>query len=127
MELHAFFISNTLMSPTRLKFAKKLTISKQHPKSELLLFENYSLLSSMLSSKNSRAYSKTICKKPSVSVLMRLYDLKNNKKAFIIQFVPIFYSSVIKYLHDFYDGIWYVQQNVVRCFMIPLPQFSYIF
>ena len=32
--------------------------AKQHPETELLLFENYSLLSSKLSSKNSRRHSK---------------------------------------------------------------------
>ena len=38
----------------RLKFAKNQARAKQHPKAELLLFENYSLSSSMLSSTNNR-------------------------------------------------------------------------
>ena len=47
-----------------------------------MLFENYSLPSFMLSYKNNRAYTKKMCKKPSVSVLMKLYDNKiNNEKS----------------------------------------------
>ena len=66
-------------------------------------------------------------KKPSVSVLMKLYDKKINNKKNIIQIVRISYSSVIKYVHIFYDVIWHVQQNVVKCLMIPLPRFSYLY
>ena len=47
-----FFISNA-----RLKLAKNQANAKQHPKTKLLLFENYSHSSSMLS-KNNRTYSK---------------------------------------------------------------------
>ena len=36
---------------TKLKLAKNEAKAKQHPETELLLFENYSLSSSMLSSK----------------------------------------------------------------------------
>ena len=39
------------------------------------------------------------CMKPSVSVLMKLYDKKNNKKVCIIRTVRILYSSVIKHVH----------------------------
>ena len=109
MELHAF------LSNTRLKLAKKQNNnnnnnsnkkkqakSKQHPWAELLLLENYSLPLSMLSSKNNRAYSMKMWKKPSMSVLMRLYVKKiNSKKACIIQTVHIFYSSIIKHVHIF--------------------------
>ena len=43
-----------------------------------------------------------MCKKPSECVLVILYDKKNNnKKACIILTVRIFYSSVIKHLHNF--------------------------
>ena len=35
---------------------QKQSKAKQHPEAELLLFENYSLFSSMLSSKNNRRY-----------------------------------------------------------------------
>ena len=42
---------------------KKQAKTKQHPKAELLLFENYSLSSSTLSSKNNRKYSKKCAKK----------------------------------------------------------------
>ena len=45
--------------------------AKQHTEAELLLFENYLLLSSNLSPKNSRGYSKKYAK-TSASVLMRL-------------------------------------------------------
>ena len=43
------------------EFGKKEAKVKQHPKAELLLFENYSLSSSMLSPKNNR-YSKNCTK-----------------------------------------------------------------
>ena len=60
--------------------------------------------------------------KPSVPVLMKVYDKKiNDKKACIIQTVRIFYISLIKHAHIFSGVIWHVQQNVVKCFMIPLP------
>ena len=42
------------MSNARLKLAKNQAKAKQHPETELLLFENYSLFSSTLSSKNNR-------------------------------------------------------------------------
>ena len=45
--LYKFFISNA-----RLKLEKNQAKAKQQPETELLLIENYSLSSSMLSSKN---------------------------------------------------------------------------
>ena len=42
-----FFITNA-----RLKLAKNQANAEQHPDAELLLFENYSLSSSTISSKN---------------------------------------------------------------------------
>ena len=66
LTLHAFFISNTFISNTRLKFAKSQAKAKQHPKAELLPLENYSHSSSSLSYKNNRTYSKI--------KFMRLYD-----------------------------------------------------
>ena len=51
-EVHAFFISNTFISNARLKLAKNQAKTKQNPEAELLQFENYSLASSTLSSKN---------------------------------------------------------------------------
>ena len=74
MELH-ISISNT-----KLKSAKKQAKSKEHPSAELLHFEICSLPSSMLSSKNIRAYSEKMSKKPRVPVLMKFYDKKINKK-----------------------------------------------
>ena len=67
-----------------------------------------------------------MCKTPSEPVLMRLYDIKfNNKKACIIQTVRIFYSSVIKHVRTLV--IWHVQQNNVKCFIIPLPLSSHVY
>ena len=63
-----FFICNTFTSNTRLKLVKNQAKAKQHPEAKLLLFENYSLSSSMLSSKNNMR------QKTGVSVLIRLYD-----------------------------------------------------
>ena len=69
-----FYISNTFISNARLKLAKNQAKAKQHPDGELLLLENYSHSSSMLPSKGTRAYSKKMRnKKPSQSILMRLY------------------------------------------------------
>ena len=59
--LHTLFcISSTFISNTRLKLAKKI---EQHPEAELLLFENYLLSSTTLSSKSNRTYSKKCAKK----------------------------------------------------------------
>ena len=82
----------------------------------------------MLSFKNSRAYSKK-CAKNQVSMFWWDYMIKkiNNKKAYIIWTVGTFYSSVIKHVHIFEGMIWHMQQNVVKCFIIPLPRFSYIY
>ena len=57
-----FFVSNTLISNARVILAKNQADTKQHPESELLLFENYSLFSSTLSSKNNRRYSEKCVK-----------------------------------------------------------------
>ena len=40
------------------EIGKNSSKTKQHPEAELLLFENFSLFSCMLSSKNDKAYSK---------------------------------------------------------------------
>ena len=50
-QLHAVFISSTFISNTRLQLAKNQANTKQHLEAKLLLFENYSLSSSTLSSK----------------------------------------------------------------------------
>ena len=55
---HVFFISSTFISNAMLKLTKNQANAKQHPEVELLLFENYSHYSSMLSSINNRRYSK---------------------------------------------------------------------
>ena len=59
---HFFYISNTFISNARLKLAKDQAKAKQHPESERLLFENYSLSLSRLSPKNNRRYSKKCTK-----------------------------------------------------------------
>ena len=51
------------MRNVRLKFTKSQVKAKQHSEAELLQFENYSLSSSTLSSKNNRRYSKKCTEK----------------------------------------------------------------
>ena len=58
MNTRFLFLSNNFISNARLKLGKNQANAKQHPEAELLLFENYSHSSSMLSSKNDRRYSK---------------------------------------------------------------------
>ena len=55
-------MSNTFISNARLKLAKNQAKAKQHLEAEPLLFENHSLSSSKLSSKNSDRYSKKYTK-----------------------------------------------------------------
>ena len=80
--MHGFFISNTFISNTRLKLAKNQANAKQQLEAELLLFENYSHSSSMLSSKNNRTYSKNKQTKKCVCVLeiIRLIIMKMKMK-----------------------------------------------
>ena len=58
IDLHAFFISKTFITNTRVKLAKIQANAKQHPEAELLSFESYSHSSSTLSPKNNRTCSK---------------------------------------------------------------------
>ena len=62
MDIHAFFISNTSTRNARLKLAKDQAKVKQHPEAELLLFENYTLSSFILSFKTNMRYSKNCVK-----------------------------------------------------------------
>ena len=78
VRIHAFSISNTFISNTRLNLAKNQAKAKQHPEAELLLSEYYPLSSSTLSSKNNRRYSK-ICVKTSTSVSIRLLIMMKMK------------------------------------------------
>ena len=71
------FISNTFISNARLKLVRNQAKAKQHPKAALLLFENYSLSSSMLSSRNNRRYTKKCTKK--VCLLKRGYMINENE------------------------------------------------
>ena len=66
--MDTLFINNT-----RLKLAKYQAKVKQYPEAELLLFENYLLSSSMLSSKANLNSLKNV-QKAGVPTLMRLYD-----------------------------------------------------
>ena len=66
--MYTLFINNT-----RLKLAKYQAKVKQYPEAELLLFENYLLSSSMLSSKANLNSLKNV-QKAGVPTLMRLYD-----------------------------------------------------
>ena len=59
--LHAFFISNTYKQ-RQAEISKNQAKAKQHPQAKLLLFENYLLSSSTLSSKHDRRYSKKYTK-----------------------------------------------------------------
>ena len=61
------FTSITFRSNTRLKLAKNQAKAEQHPKAELLLFENYSLCSSMELFKTNLRYSKKCAKIKCVS------------------------------------------------------------
>ena len=56
--IHAFFMSNTFINNARLKIVKNQAKAKQHLEARFLIFENYSLSSSTLSSKNNKRYSK---------------------------------------------------------------------
>ena len=60
--IHFFCISSFFWTPGW-NWQKNWAKAKQHPEAELLLFENYLLSSSMLSSRNNRAYSKECAKK----------------------------------------------------------------
>ena len=60
--IHDFFISNSFVSNIRLKLAKNQTKAKQHPEAGFMLFEDYLLPSSVLSSKNNRKYCKKCAK-----------------------------------------------------------------
>ena len=71
--LGLFGICTLLISITRLKLAKNQAKAKQHSDTELLLFENYLVSPSMLSSKNTADILKNK-QKTRVSVLMILYD-----------------------------------------------------
>ena len=62
-QLHAFFISNFTV-----RLAKNQAKAKRHSEVELLLFENYSFSSSMLSSKTNMRYSKRFAKSKGVSL-----------------------------------------------------------
>ena len=71
-EIQAFFVSYTFISNAWLKLVKIQAKAKQHSETELLLFENYLLFTSTLSTKNNRKYSK-ICTKNKY-FCFRLYD-----------------------------------------------------
>ena len=57
-----YFVSNTFINNARLKLAENWVKAKTQPEAELLLFENYSLSSSTLWTKNDRRHSKKCTK-----------------------------------------------------------------
>ena len=61
-QILAFFIRYTFVSNTSLKLARNQVKAKQHPQAIFLLFENYLLTCSTLSSKNNKKYSKKCTK-----------------------------------------------------------------
>ena len=61
-----------------MKLVKDQAKAKQHPETELLVLENYSLFSSMLSSKNNSRYSKK-CTKKHVRLFKRGYMINDNE------------------------------------------------
>ena len=75
---HIFFISNIFISNAKLKLAKNQANAKQYPEAELLLLENYSHSSSMLSSKNSRIYSQKLAKEQ-VGLYSWDYEINHNE------------------------------------------------
>ena len=74
--IHAFSISSTLAN-ARLKLAKNYAEAKQQ--AELSPFENYSLSSSVLSSKNNGRYSKKSTKDKSVLLTLCEAEFENQK------------------------------------------------
>ena len=58
-----FFISNTFINNVMLKLAKNQAKARQRPEAELLLFENYSLSLSTVSSRKNRVYTKKCTKR----------------------------------------------------------------
>ena len=77
--LHAFFISNTFISNTRLKLAKNQVNGKQHSEAKLFLFEIYSHSSFTLSSEDNRTYSKKQKNKGCFHEIMRLINHNETK------------------------------------------------
>ena len=61
-----------------MKLVKDQAKAKQHPETELLVLENYSLFSSMLSPKNNSRYSKK-CTKKQVRLFKRGYMINDNE------------------------------------------------
>ena len=81
-----FFISNTFISNARLKLGKNQAKAKQHPEAELLLFENYSLSSPTLSSKNNRRYctkNKRVCLNEVIRLMIMKMRLKMKTRSHI--------------------------------------------
>ena len=80
-QLHAFFMSSTFISNVRLKSAKHQANAKQHPETELLLFENVSHFSFTLSFRNNGTYPKNKQKNKYICIheITRLIIMKMKK------------------------------------------------
>ena len=75
---YTLFYKQHFLSNSSVKFAKNQVKAKENPEAELLLFENYSLSSSTLSSKNNRSFSKKCIKTFSKKVCLLQWGYINN-------------------------------------------------
>ena len=105
-----FFISNTFIGNAGLKLAKNQAKAKQNPAAELLLFENYSLSSFKLPSKNNRKYSKKYAKNQ-VCLFKWGYTINyNENEDAITQYLSNIWSSS----HEKVEQHWGLEKTVVN-------------
>ena len=96
-----FFVNNTFISNIRLKLAKNQAKAKQHAKTELLLFENYLLSSSTLSSKSNKAYSKKcankcVCFNEIIIIMkMKMEMKKRSHRYYIYKLTPRHFTIIL--------------------------------
>ena len=97
------------MSNTRLKLAKNQANAKQHPEAELLLFENYSLSSSIFSFKKKKKF---VCIHNIILlIIMKMKQQKENRK--------IWYYNTGNIDHFSYRQI-FLKNTVLKVFFICL-------
>ena len=111
MRYTLFFISNIFISNARLKFVKNQTKAKQHPQAELLLFKNYSLFPSTLSSKNNRRYSEKYAKNECVwlMAMKTRLEMKNRSHRYDIN------RSRPRHKHTYTKYKMYLSMMLVIC------------
>ena len=73
-----FFYKQNFYKQSQAEIGKNQGKAKQHPETELLLFGNYLLSTSTLSSKNNRRHSKNVQKKPA-RLFKRGFMINDNK------------------------------------------------